>query len=450
MENDLYRAAAKLACTPELGSFLRGLMFRINWQKLRYLFLAGLFGLVFLSGGMGGVVVDRLLLAHAAAPTTTAANATPDTSLITQAWNLINQFYVDRPAVTSEKLTYGAISGMVDALGDTGHSRFMSPQTVKEEHNAMQGQFEGVGLEVNSKDGQVVIVAPIDGAPAQKAGLHSGQVIQKVNGGDLTGLPLNQVIDKILGPAGTQVTLTIFDPVSGQTQDFTLTRARITLTNVSWAFLPGTNIADIDIANFSNGVDRTLIKDLQEIQLQHPSGIILDLRNDPGGLLDQAVAVASQFKGDGDVMEEKDAQGRITQLSVKPGGLATQTPLVVLINNGTASAAEIVTAALQDGHRATAVGETTFGTGTVLDQFNLPDGSALLLATQEWLTPSGASFWHKGIAPDIQLAMPVSTQPLSPGQISQMTADQLKSSQDLQLLKAIDLLNLSKANAPTP
>jgi carboxyl-terminal processing protease len=421
-------------------------------KSFRYAIFAIILVVVFTTGGMGGAVLDRAVIARifplpaapAYASTTpasgTSAAPTIDTKLLNQAWNDINQNYVDRSVVTSQNLTYGAISGMVNALGDTGHSVFLTPDMVQQEKNFTQGQFEGVGLEVQMVNGAVTIVAPIDNSPAQKAKIKAGGIITKVNGQDISGLPLQDVVQKILGPAGTQVTLTILDPKTNQTQDYTLTRAHITLQNVTWTMLPGTTIADIHIASFANGMDKDLVAALRAIQQQGATGLVLDLRDDPGGLLDQAVATVSQFEASGVVLEEKDAQGKITSLPVKPGGIAVQIPMVVLINKGTASAAEIVTGALEDAKRATVVGETTFGTGTVLNQFDLPDGSAIMLAVQEWLTPDGQSFWHKGITPQIQVALPNNTSPLTPAEARNMTAAQFKSSQDSQLQKAIDLL----------
>ena len=298
------------------------------------------------------------------------SDPTLNSQLINQAWNDINQHYVDRSVVTSQNLTYGAISGMVDALGDTGHSVFLTPDMVAQEKNFTQGSFEGVGLEVSMQNGAVTIVSPIDNSPAQKAGIKAGGIITMVNGEDITSLTLNEVIQKIIGPAGTQVSLTILDPKTNQSKDYTLTRARITLQNVTWAILPGTTIADIRIASFASGMDKDLIAALQAVQQQNATGLVLDLRNDPGGLLDQAISTVSQFESSGTVLEEKDAQGNITSVPVKSNGVALKIPMVVLINKGTASAAEIVTGALQDANRATIVGETTFGTGTVLNEFS--------------------------------------------------------------------------------
>jgi carboxyl-terminal processing protease len=179
---------------------------------------------------------------------------------------------------------------------------------------------------------------------------------------------------------------------------------------------------------------------LADIQQQGLTGLILDLRNDPGGLLEEAVGTASQFLKGGNVLLEKDAQGQTTPVAVQSGGVAPDIPMVVLVNSGTASAAEIVAGALQDAHRVTLVGETTFGTGTVLGEFRLSDGSALLLATEEWLTPSGRVIWHQGISPDVMVPLPLDVAPLHPRVERDMTPAQLQSSGDVQLLRALDLL----------
>ena len=403
--------------------------------------LAAIFvlALVFSSGVGGGIVIDRQIT-RMSSQTSTQQDQGLDYSLIKQAWNTIDKVYVDRSAVNQQSLTYGAISGMVTALGDTGHSTFLTPEMVKSEHNFTQGQFEGIGALLEMKDGRPTIVAPFDGSPAQKAGVKPGDVILKVNGNDISGQSLTEIVSQVSGPAGTQVTLTLMNPNTGLTRDVTITRAKIQIHNVSWHMLPGTTLAHIRITAFSNGATDDLKKALEAAQAQGATGIVLDLRNDPGGLLNEAVTVASQFLSSGNVMLEKDAQGNIKPLPVESGGIAPDIPMVVLINNGTASAAEIVSGALHDAKRAQLIGETTFGTGTVLNEFPLSDGSALLLATEEWLTPNGTSFWHKGIQPDIQVSLPTNVSPVIPDQEQGMTAQQLQNSQDTQLLKGIQIL----------
>ncbi len=402
-------------------------------------------------GLTAGVVLERAVLSRltfAGIPDTGAPAQQVDMRLIEEAWNTINRIYVDREAIQGRELTYGAISGMVDALGDTGHSRFLSPEMVQAENSFTEGQFEGIGVEVQVENGQLTVVAPLDGSPAQKAGIEPGDVIEKVNGEEITGLPLEEVVSKIKGPAGTRVDLTVIKNDSGSAQDITLERARIPLDNVNWNPVPGTTVAYVRISAFTRGVGEELKKALQEAKNQHMQSVVLDLRNNPGGLLQEAVTVASQFLADGAVMQQKDASGDVSMLKVQPGGAATDLPLVVLINKGSASASEIVAGAMQDSRRASLVGETTFGTGTVLNQFNLSDGSALLLATQEWLTPAGRVIWHKGIEPDQPVSLGDGMFPLNPYSLQTMQPADVAASGDAQLLKALDLLGQPVAGQP--
>ena len=388
---------------------------------------------------LGGVLLDRqglIPLGPGQAPRDAAQNF----GLMTQAWNIIKRNYADRSVTDNQTLTYGAISGMVDALGDTSHSRFLSPQMVKEENNFIQGQFEGIGALMQLKDTHIVVLAPYDGSPAQKAGLKPGDILLKVNGEDISGQSLSQVVGKVLGPAGTTVTLTVADPVTGETRELTITRARLDLKNVTYNMLPGTTIGHLRIAAFSQDVTKEVASALQDLQQQGATGLVLDLRRNPGGLLGEGVGVASHFLKSGNVLLEKDANGNIKPVPVKDGGVATDLPMVVLIDQGTASASEIVAGALQDGQRAKLIGEKTVGTGTVLLQFPLSDGSSILLATKQWLTPGGQVIWHQGINPTEVVSLPTNIGALRPEMEKGMTPQQLKDSQDTQLLRAIQLL----------
>jgi len=390
-----------------------------------------------------GLIACHLLTAFTV-PNTIPPEVEPNFRLMAKAWNTIQRFYVDQSAVESQRMTYGAISGMVDALGDTGHSRFLTPEMVKHERNLAKGKLEGVGAEIQTTNGQPVIVAPIDGSPAQRAGLRPGDIILKVDDEDTIGLPLSQVVERILGLAGTPVKLTILNPRSGLTREITLVRARITLQNVTWERLPNMSVVHLRIMTFSQGVSKTLRKTLSTIQEEGSGGLILDLRNSPGGRYDEAIHSASQFLSSGNILLEKDASGKITPVLAWPGGVALTVPMVVLINGGTSSGAEIVAGALQDAHRAKLVGEKTFGTGTVLETFSLPDGSALMLATKEWLTPAGRVIWHQGIHPDVLIPLPPEVIPVVPTAERGMSIAQLRASGDEQLLRALDMLTMQK------
>jgi carboxyl-terminal processing protease len=267
-----------------------------------------------------------------------------------------------------------------------------------------------------------------------------------VDGEDMSGKTLQEVIERILGPAGTEVTITFFRPETGEERTLTIERARVELQNVTWAMLPGTSIAQIRIAGFSQRVGEDVGAAIAAAEAEGATGIILDLRNNPGGLLDEAIKVAGQFlPPESVVVLQQDGQGNIEEGQVPPDMNPTTLPVVVLINQGSASASEIVSGALQDHERATLVGETTFGTGTVLNEFDLSDGSAMLLATAQWLTPDGRVIWREGIVPDevVELSGPV--QLVVPETADDLTAQDLSGSGDLQVLRALELLQGSVA-----
>src|SRR5580658_874061 len=388
-----------------------------------------------------GAVLERWVLR-----TGIPAHASSDFQLMAQAWDIIDRYYVDRPAVRHAAMTAGAINGMTEALGDTGHSVYLTASEARKADAAVQGKLNGIGVKIiQSTNHQTVVLAPIDGSPAQQAGVRPGDVILQVDGHPVAGLPLSHISARMSGEAGQSVALTVVNPSDGIRRELKIVRAAMKLNNVSWQRLPGSNLAHVRIDMFSDGLTADLRKALLDIKGQGLQGIILDLRNNPGGALEEAVGTASQFLRDGNVMWEKNANSIITNVPVQPGGVATDIPLAVLINGVSASDSEIVAGALHDAHRATLIGETTRGTGTVLSQFQLSDGSSLLLAVQEWLTPNKVSFWHRGIEPDLKVSL--SPGPLlRPASEREMTQEQLRTSGDAQLLKAIELLsqNLAK------
>ena len=387
-----------------------------------------------------GAFVDRSVLGRRDPPPDPPAATGLDLSLISQAWAVIAREYVDRSALQPKAMTNGAIAGMVDALGDTGHSAFLTPQMVDEQRSLMRGHYVGVGLEIQAKDDHVVIVSALDDSPAARAGLRPGQQILKIDGASAVHMALARVVELIAGPPGTTVTLTLSDPSGQAPVEVTLARADIRVRNVSWLQIGDGEIADIRIAAFSSGVSRELETILATVAERGLKGAVIDLRNNPGGELREAVEVASQFLANGDVLLEKDSQGAIQHDPVRPGGRAPTLRLAVLVNEGTASAAEIVAGALQDAGRARLFGATTFGTGTVLSAFPLSDGSALQLAVREWLTPSGRTIWHKGIMPDVALPLPADVELLTPSTLKGMSRAQVAAGRDLQMARAVAAL----------
>jgi len=408
---------------------------RLNPRATYRFTLAGLIGLI-LYVLTAGVILERQVLA-ALDP---AARAQLDFKLMAQAAGLIEEHYVDRGAIRPQRMTYAAIGGMVDSLGDTGHSVFLTPEMVRTNKQQLQGHFPGIGAEVRMRDKQVVIVAPLDGSPAQKAGLRAGDVIFKVDGRDIAGETLEKVVSSIRGPAGTKVTLSVRDPGTDSTRSVELVRAVIHPQLVSWRLVPGTRIADLRIAAFSEGTAKRLRKAIEALRSAGANAVVLDLRDNPGGLLEQAVAVASEFLPGGNVLLEKDSRGKLQPVAVEDEKGRLELPMAVLVNAGTASAAEIVSGALQDARRAVVVGQKTFGTGTVLEEFGLPDGSALMLAVREWLTPDGHTIWHKGIEPNVKVALAAGAAPVFPEALAALSPGQLATSRDAQLLKALALL----------
>ena len=306
---------------------------------------------------------------------------------------------------------------------------------------SLSGTFVGIGVEVAPDDGKggVVVAQVFPNTPAQEAGLKRGDRIVGVNGKPTTGQTQDQIVQSIRGPAGSQVTLTV--QRTGVT-DFqvTITRRQYDLPLSSWTMIPGRKVAFIRLDSFATGAGKAVNSAVQAAEKAGATAIIFDLRDNGGGYVNEAVDVASTFVPDGTVYQSVDRSGKVTDIPIKPGGIATTIPMVVLANGNTASAAEIVTGCIQDAGRAKVVGEKTFGTGTVLGRFTLADGSVLRIGTEKWLTRDGRPIWHEGLDPDYTVALPSTVAPLTPNDVQGMTAAQLDASGDAQLLKALALL----------
>lgn len=381
------------------------------------------------------------------------SNLSSDQLLILQAWNAIDQNYVVTSSIDHKKMAYAAINAMVDSLGDTGHSRFETPEQFAQENNDLNGgSTVGIGIYLTGGGSQpIVITATIPDSPAAKANIKPGDEIVAVNGTSVRGGTLDQLHNLVTGKAGTSVTLTLVRPSVSTTATFdvSVVRAQITPPTVVSYIIPGANLADIQITSFdensknpSLNTDNQLKAQLKAALAAHVQGIILDLRDNPGGYLDQAEAVASQFipAGPGkNVLVAVTRSSRQT-VAVQPGGLATNVPLVILVNDGTASAAEITAGAIHVNRPdVPLIGVKTFGTGTVLEPFQLSDGSVILLGTEEWLLPNGQTIYHKGLTPTQPVTLPANVIPISPlvAQEENLSEQQVLHAGDTQLLQGI-------------
>ncbi len=367
-----------------------------------------------------------------------------------EVWQIVHDQYVEQP-VNEEKMIYGAIGGMLDALGDP-HTSYMDPDQYTQANIPLEGEYEGIGAWVDPNGEYLTIVSPMPGSPAEKAGLKPGDEVIAVDGEDMTGVDGNLVIRKVLGPAGTQVTLTIRRKGVPKPFDVTITRAKITIPSVEYHMIEGTNIAYVQLFQFGQNSDRELRKALEEMLAQNPDALILDLRNNGGGYLNTAVEVASEFLSDGVVLYEDFGDGTRNTYKVKPGGVATEIPLVVLVNEGTASASEIVAGAIQDYGRGLLVGTRTFGKGSVQNWVPLRSdvGGAARVTIAHWLTPKERLIHGKGLEPDVVLAVFTQEQwdagvdleelGLTEDQVVILSDEDVQNGVDPQLDKAIELI----------
>jgi carboxyl-terminal processing protease len=375
--------------------------------------------------------------------------------LIQQAWTDIDQHYVDRNAVDYKKMSYAAINAMVNSLGDSGHSHFADPQVAQFENRSINGKFTGIGLSFQREPTtqQWTVSQLVPHGPADKAGLKLYDVITSINGVGLTAnMDENAAFGLVQGAVDTPVTFVIQRPGESQPRTFTVTIAEIDVPNVLMYYIPESHIAHIQVVAFSQGVASDVRDDINKAKAMGATKFIIDLRGNPGGSLDEAVKMSSLFLPSGNVLLEQDSSGQRTSIPVNGNPLDTTSPIVILVNRYTASAAEIITGALKENHRAIVIGTKTFGTGTILLPYPLADGSALYLGAQEWLTPDG-HFVRRvagdpnsgGIEPNIQVD-PNQLRTLTPNEELQlhMSQQRILNSGDTQLVTAIQYLNQQK------
>jgi len=390
-----------------------------------------------------GIGVGRLALPASGSDATTAPAPSGETTfgLIKEAWDTLHTKYVGAADLNDRDLIYGAINGMTEAVGDTGHTSFLTPEERTARNNDLSGKYVGIGVRIDTaKDGLPLVVGVFKDSPAEKGGIVAGDEIVAVDGTQTAGKDVGAIVDLVRGEAGSKVTVTVRNGATGPTKDVTMTRADVAVAPVSWTLVPGTKTAFIRLDQFSAGAADNLKSVLGDVKKAGADRIILDLRGNPGGYVNEADAVASQFLKSGVVFIERGADGQETKHEVASGGLATDVPLVVLVDGGTASSAEIVTGALQDNGRAQIVGVKTFGTGTVLGEFPLSDGSALRVGTVEWLTPDGHQIWHQGITPNVVVERASDVAALDPDSVSKLTAAQVAKLTDPQLARGLSLV----------
>lgn len=389
------------------------------------------------------VSTDRRVVVNTAPP----AGANVDFGLFWDVWSKVTHNYVDPKAIDLQKMVYGAITGMVAAVGDP-YTSFFPPQDNQQFKDDLGGAFEGIGAQLGMKDGRVVIVSPLRGTPAESAGLKPNDFILKVDDADTTGWTVDQAVNKIRGPKGTKVRLTILHTASAEKPiEISVVRATITVPSVTWwvktpqevTEISGATsaaalrtkpqrVAYISLSRFGDTTNADWNKAVADILAKQSAGkiagVVFDLRNNPGGYLEGAVYIASEFLRTGAVVSQVNSDGTRRDYPIDRVGKLLDIPLIVLVNKGSASAAEIVSGALHDDRRAKLVGETTFGKGTVQTPYDLSGGSAVHITTGKWLLPSGNSISQKGLTPDVVVTLP----------------DGGTATEDAQLAKAIELL----------
>jgi len=321
-----------------------------------------------------------------------------------EAWQLVHTDYVDQP-VDDTQLMRGAIRGMLESLGDQ-HTSYMDPEEYNHANESLSGAYEGIGAYVDTGGDFLTVISPINGSPAEKAGLRAGDMFTKINGEDMSGIDPELVRQKVLGPAGTVVVLTVVREGVAEPFDVSITRGSITIASVELEMLDN-QVAHVMLNTFGESTASELRDVLKQAKDQGAVGIVLDLRNNGGGYLLTAVDVASEFIGSGPIVYEKygDARENDVYNAVK-GGTALDIPLVVLVNEGSASASEIVAGALQDTQRAKLVGVTTYGKGSVQIWTPLSDDQgAVRITVAKWLTPNERTIHQVGLTPDAVVEM---------------------------------------------
>lgn len=349
----------------------------------------------------------------------TSPAQTVDFKLFWDVWDLVASRYLERP-VDAKKMLYGAIQGAVRALGDP-YTSFLPPEQSKAVDDALNGTYEGIGAELGTKDDRLIVIAPLDGSPAKKAGLRSGDIILEIDGQSTAGITLTEAVSKIRGPAGTVVSLAI----ERENSVLRIKRGEVTIESVSWED-KGDGVVYIRISRFGTDTNETWTKVVSEanVKMREMNAIVLDVRGNPGGYLSPSVFIAGEFFSGKPVLYEETATGKLEEFKTDRMGSFVRIPVFVLIDGGSASASEILAAALKVNAKATLIGEKSFGKGTIQDSRKFSDGSGLHITIAKWLTPDKTWIHDVGIKPDI---------------IVERTEEEAASKIDRQLEKALEL-----------
>lgn len=348
-----------------------------------------------------------------------------DFSLFWQTWRVVQDRFVDKAEINIDNMIYGAISGMVSSLGDP-YTVFMKPDDSKIFLEDVKGSFEGVGMEIGIRNDRLTIVAPLEGTPAQKAGLRAGDVIVKIDGNSTFEMTIDEAVKNIRGPRGTEVALIVFREEWEDEKEVKIIRGVIEIPSLKWELKEG-NIAYLHLYHFTEKATYDFRKAAIEILESPADRIILDLRNNPGGYLEVAKDIAGWFLKSGEIVVIEDfGQEKENKLYKTEGnGLLASYPAVIIINQGAASGSEILAGALRDNRGIKLIGEDSFGKGSVQELEKLKGGASLKITIAKWLTPKGELITDKGLAPDLKV---------------EMTAEDYDADRDPQLDKAIEII----------
>ncbi|PIR54274.1 peptidase S41 [Candidatus Peregrinibacteria bacterium CG10_big_fil_rev_8_21_14_0_10_42_8] len=348
-----------------------------------------------------------------------------DITLLWSVWRLLSKHYISPENMDVTTMVQGATEGIVKTLNDP-YTVFMPPQENKEFKQSLNGNLQGIGAELTLREKQIVIVAPLKGSPAEAAGLLPEDVITHIDGNPIEGFTLGDAVELIRGPKGTDVTLTV--QRKGSPLDITITRDDIKVPSTESEIIEydGKRIGKVSLNRFGDTTSKEVREEVEELMEANVDGMIIDVRFNGGGYLDAAVDLASMFLSQGKVVSVTRRTGEPTNHYVSGSPIAPDVPLAVLINEGSASASEILAGALQDASRATVIGKQSFGKGTVQEVFDLPGGTSIRITTAHWLTPNGIDIGKEGITPDIEV---------------ERTQEQMQADEDPQLNTALELLS---------